>query len=86
MPVSQALKARLVQQFQQKQQTETLAAQESRAADTSDEHPNSSDRKGTAGAQEQAQPSPPQGPPPAVEKPSNTVDKHPQQIPPKTLR
>lgn len=41
MPVSHVLKQRLVQQFQQKQHSDNLAAQASRAAH-SDDHPHSS--------------------------------------------
>ncbi len=63
MPVSHALKQRLVQQFQQKQQTETLGAQASRATH-SEEQPLSSGSKEPAVVQQRPpQPAAPAQPP-----------------------
>ena len=60
--VNNALKQRLLQQFQQKQQQESIAAQASRAAEPSDDHAKSSGgvpASPTVGAQSRPQPQPP---------------------------
>jgi hypothetical protein len=67
MPVNPALKARLVQQFQQKQQENSLAAQASIAAEHSHEHPRSSGSKEEAAVvQVVGAPAPPVVAPPAA--------------------